>query len=477
MTLEQFGSWYHARFSRTSASLIVIITVVTDLLTVMASFGAGFFIINLIDLEAINFKSFVTFWPYLPLFPVLFMMNNLYPGISMAPAEELRHIGIASSIGHGGVILSRYINQGIFDPVSEAFILSYFFSIVIILMGRSIMRRIFGKARFANLPAVIYGSGDLTMDFVHHLLKSSKFGYSPALILDTDTKEDDFYGVPIIHDLSLGPELVRRFNIKMAMVVSSDLKFSTDSKITTSLAAFRYNVFISPLGTTNIWMSVREFDGILGFSSTNRLSYFWNRTIKRISDICFVIVASIILSPFFLVLALIIKISSPGPVLYAQMRIGRFGKKFKIYKFRTMCKDAAGQLEKLLAENPGLREEWQRNQKLKNDPRITAIGKFLRSTSIDEFPQFINVLKGDMSLIGPRPIVDNEISKYGDSFERIFSVRPGLSGFWQVSGRSDTLYSSRVIMDGYYLQNWSIWLDMWILFKTVWVVLAKRGSY
>jgi lipopolysaccharide/colanic/teichoic acid biosynthesis glycosyltransferase len=142
-----------------------------------------------------------------------------------------------------------------------------------------------------------------------------------------------------------------------------------------------------------------------------------------------------------------------------------------------MVIDAPERLEKLLESNPEIKKEWDKSHKLANDPRTTKIGRFLRRTSIDEFPQFINILKGEMSLVGPRPIVDEEVAKYGEDFNRVFSVKPGLTGLWQVSGRSETDYNARVAYDTYYLQSRSIWLDLWVLFMTFGAVVRGRGAY
>jgi lipopolysaccharide/colanic/teichoic acid biosynthesis glycosyltransferase len=142
-----------------------------------------------------------------------------------------------------------------------------------------------------------------------------------------------------------------------------------------------------------------------------------------------------------------------------------------------MVVDSAERLEKLLESDPEIKKEWEANHKLRNDPRVTKIGKWLRRTSFDEFPQLINILKGEMSLVGPRPIVDAEIEKYGEDYSRVFSVPPGLTGLWQVSGRSDTDYHERVSYDSYYLQSWSVWLDLWVLFKTFGVVIQGKGAY
>jgi Undecaprenyl-phosphate galactose phosphotransferase WbaP len=230
-------------------------------------------------------------------------------------------------------------------------------------------------------------------------------------------------------------------------------------------------------GITNIWMSVRDFGGILGLATSQKLKMFWNLGIKRFIDLSFVIVGGIIVLPWLLIFALLVKISSPGPVLYGHTRLGLNGRQFKAYKFRSMVVDAEEQLEIMLESNPKIREEWEATHKLKNDPRVTAIGRFLRRTSFDEFPQLINILKGEMSLVGPRPVVKDEVEKYGEDFDRIFSVKPGLTGLWQVSGRSDTNYAERVAFDTYYLQSWSVWLDLWILYKTFGVVLRGKGAY
>jgi Undecaprenyl-phosphate galactose phosphotransferase WbaP len=190
-----------------------------------------------------------------------------------------------------------------------------------------------------------------------------------------------------------------------------------------------------------------------------------------------VIVGGIIILPLLLLFALLVKISSPGPVLYGHTRLGLKGRHFKAYKFRSMVVDANEQLELMLESDPSVREEWEASHKLKNDPRVTTVGRFLRRTSFDEFPQLINILKGEMSRVGPRPVVDDEIKKYGEDFDRIFSVKPGLTGLWQVSGRSDTDYAERVAFDTYYLESWSVWLDLWILYKTFGVVIRGKGAY
>jgi Undecaprenyl-phosphate galactose phosphotransferase WbaP len=479
MTLHEFDVWYTKRFRRTTSAYNSTAMIIADLIGVMLSFGAGFFIVNLYDTGAINFRSFVTYWPYLPIFIIIFQMLSLYPGIALAPAEELRHFVVGSAISFGGIIVSRYIEDKEFDAITAAFFIGFVLSTFIILVCRSCMRGILSATRLGGIPAVIYGSGGLAQTLIDKLHKNKTLSYVPVVILDENAAFDEYRGVPVIKDTSLGPDLVKRFNLKMAMVAMPEIGEQELSRLMIrSVSAFRYNILVpSYLNMTNIWMSIRDFNGMLGFASTNHLELWWNRMYKRALDLFIVITGGIVILPFLLVIALLIKCTSKGAALYGHPRIGKNGKPIKVYKFRTMRSNAAVILEQMLASDPKIREEWEQSHKLKHDPRITPLGKFLRKTSIDEFPQLINVIKGEMSLVGPRPVVEDEKIKYGDNFDRIFSTPPGLTGLWQVSGRSDTGYFDRVSFDTYYLQSWSLWLDLWVLYKTIGVVLGRKGAY
>jgi Undecaprenyl-phosphate galactose phosphotransferase WbaP len=197
----------------------------------------------------------------------------------------------------------------------------------------------------------------------------------------------------------------------------------------------------------------------------------------RILDISLILLAAPYISIAFLILAIAIKLDSPGPVFYRQTRIGRFGRKFHVYKFRTMVQNADQILQDYLDNSPQLKQQWLTTHKLKHDPRVTRLGAVLRKLSLDELPQLWNILRGDMSLVGPRPIVDAEVEKYGKCFDLYVQVRPGLTGLWQVSGRNDTTYKRRVELDEYFVRNQSLKLYFQILWKTVFVVLRKEGAY
>ncbi len=215
----------------------------------------------------------------------------------------------------------------------------------------------------------------------------------------------------------------------------------------------------------------------LGLVAKQRLVLPPNRWLKRVADLVVVIIGGTILMPFLLLVSLLIKLSSPGPVLFKHRRIGKGGRRFQAWKFRTMVPEADKKLSEYLQKHPELQEEWERDQKLRHDPRVTSIGRFLRRTSLDELPQLWNVLRGDMSLVGPRPIVDDEVAKYADRYRIYQKVRPGITGLWQVSGRNNTSYWDRVMLDTTYVSNWSLWLDLCILAKTIVVVVRRDGAY
>ncbi|ADI38527.1 Exopolysaccharide production protein ExoY [Waddlia chondrophila 2032/99] len=200
--------------------------------------------------------------------------------------------------------------------------------------------------------------------------------------------------------------------------------------------------------------------------------------VKRVFDLFFSLMALSFGLPFFLLIAVMIKCSSKGKIIYSQTRVGRGGKTFHCYKFRTMYQDADFRLQTLLKQNPSARKEWGKTRKLKNDPRITRLGKFLRRTSLDELPQFYNVLKGDLSIVGPRPVVPEEINRFfGVKAHKVLSVRPGLTGIWQVSGRNNTSYSHRVHLDETYVDTRSLWLDLKLICKTVPCMIFAKGAY
>ncbi len=199
--------------------------------------------------------------------------------------------------------------------------------------------------------------------------------------------------------------------------------------------------------------------------------------IKRILDITVAVLLLLPAIPFAVVIAVAIVLDSRGPVFFAHTRIGKGSRQFSLWKFRTMARNADAVLEQYLRAHPDLQEEWLETHKLKNDPRVTRVGRLLRRSSLDELPQLISVLRGEMSMVGPRPIVADEVPKYGRLFDLYLQVRPGLTGLWQASGRTDTSYRARIALDLRYLQERTLGLDLWVLLKTVRVVVLGHGAY
>lgn len=221
----------------------------------------------------------------------------------------------------------------------------------------------------------------------------------------------------------------------------------------------------------------KSFRSLFNQSRLNRsLSVFNGNLIKRLFDIVFALLVLTIFSPVYFILMVLIALNSQGPVFYIQHRVGKDRQLFKCIKFRTMVNNADDMLETIVQDSERLREEFQANFKLKQDPRITKIGKFLRLTSLDEFPQFWNVLKGEMSVVGPRPLVPEELSKYGRKIDTVLTIKPGITGLWQVSGRNDIPYPQRVKIDVYYATSHNWLLDLWIIYKTIGVILFPKNN-
>jgi len=241
-----------------------------------------------------------------------------------------------------------------------------------------------------------------------------------------------------------------------------------------------------------VQLAPRYFSDFVGIPSFRMSAYFLSphprpigpfvpysigRRLKRIVDLTISLLALLLLALPMLVVAILIKLTSPGPVFYKHRRLGRNMREFDLLKFRTMYKDAGQRLEEILKSDPKKREEFARTFKLKDDPRVTPLGRWLRKFSIDELPQLFNVLVGQMSLVGPRPIVEKEVEYYRDYSLLLFRVPPGLTGLWQVSGRTDTSYEERVKLDTRYVREWTLAGDLVIILKTVPAVLSRRGAY
>ena len=225
----------------------------------------------------------------------------------------------------------------------------------------------------------------------------------------------------------------------------------------------------------SLWVRTIDLHGTLVIETNYHLLNRREKTVKRVLDMILTVLLLLFTWPVFLILALLIRLDSKGPIFYTQKRLGKNGETFDSIKFRTMFDNAEEKLEELLEDDSDAAAEYEKYHKLANDPRITRVGKFLRRYSLDELPQLFNVVKGDMNLIGPRSYMPSELPVMGDTAKIILKVRPGLTGWWQVMGRNSTLFKERLQLDEYYISNWSIWLDVYIIIKTVWVIGKGEG--
>ncbi len=474
MDEKDFLEYFDSKYPRTSSFTSGIALMVVDCLGVMLSIGIAFFLINAINHSWINFRSFVTYWVYLPPAMCVYYAAGLYPGIVLPPADEVKKFCICTFFIFMGIALSIAVEDADDKwPIVVALILAVPFATIILPGGREVARHIFANNKWYGVPAVIFVNGKSGNFIIDRLLNRKDFGYKPAVIVDSSAIEPDLYKeIPIVplNNSSLG--LLKKVGIKVAIIAG----FSQDTKVIHH--RFRYVLSIPKIQDTESFnLDMRDIGGILAYYTTNNLTKQISLTIKRAVDLFLLLLASPILVPIVVIVSLIVKLSSPGPIFYGHKRVGKDGKEFKCWKFRSMVINADKMLDKILAEHPEMREEWEKDRKFTNDPRVTRIGKLLRRTSIDEIPQFFNVLTGEMSFIGPRPVTEPELKKYGRQADYILSVQPGLSGMWQISGRSDTGYEERVTLDSYYIQNWSVWLDLWIIIKTLYVVVKGKGAY
>ena len=287
--------------------------------------------------------------------------------------------------------------------------------------------------------------------------------------------------VPVLGALSELPEIVKVFEIRGAVVAHPEMRRESLAPLIDEVQRHVLSIYLVPniaqVNLVNSELTYLFYEEIFLLGIHNNLKSRVNRGIKNLSDFLLALLLFLPLLPVLAVLGTLVALSSPGPVFFTQWRVGRGGKPFRIVKFRTMVEGAEETLEKMLQKDPLLKREFEETQKLTNDPRITGIGKFLRRTSLDELAQIINVLRGEMSFVGPRPVTGDELEyRYRENAASYCLVRPGITGLWQVSGRSERDDGVRVRLDLWYIRNWSLWLDLVILVRTLGVVFQKRGA-
>ncbi len=411
----------------------------------------------------------------IPVFLVLYYVCDLYPGICGNPVDEIRRVFLANSSGCFFLsVLFLFHGLGRFETANLA---TCFAASLAIPASRRLIRTIGSRYSWWGYPVAIFGGGQAAISLLRKLNAQSFLGLRPIALVTDRIEDGEVDGVRVCSSEHLGR--VVSSGVKHAVIAAPELSQEEFADVLEQSQNVFPHVIIIP-DTDFVWKTgayTRDLMGTLGLHVRNNLLRPSARFAKRIIDLALCVLLSPVLVPLIGILYLLVACESGFPVFYSQERLGHCATIFRIWKFRTMVQNASEVLQHTLARDEQLRNEWAQNQKLRNDPRITAIGKLLRKTSLDELPQFWNVFRGDMSLVGPRPIVESEIAKYKDAYGVYIKTTPGVTGLWQVSGRNHTTYAERVAYDTFYVRNWSVWMDLYLLARTAKVIVTGAGAY
>jgi undecaprenyl-phosphate galactose phosphotransferase len=352
-----------------------------------------------------------------------------------------------------------------------------FFPLLRVTVKRSLIR-----AGLLKSKVLIVGVDDMGKRTVHALKREPNLGYEVIGFIDENEPKTSYCidGIRVHGHLQRIERYVKKCDIQDVVIASEKIDKGQLIHLINKLQHKVKNVLYIPdfSGMAVIGTELRHFfhDQMLALKIKNNLARPLNYFIKKLFDYTVSLILFFLLIIPILIISALIRLTSQGPAIFKQQRIGKDGEPFMCYKFRTMFSNADERLKNILITDPDARAEWQAYWKLQKDPRVTKIGNFLRKTSLDELPQIWNVLKGEMSLVGPRPYLPREWDALKEYSEIIHSVHPGITGLWQVSGRSDSSYEQRLSLDSWYVRNWNLWLDIVILIRTVFVVLKKEGA-
>lgn len=412
---------------------------------------------------------------YLRIWPIVFVFTGInwvarlyqgrgfYPSLPQNPVDEFKRLVLSALVSHVFVMAFLGFSHRVLEVSRVVLLVSGALTALFAPFFRDGVRMALKRLRIGQIPAFLVGEG-----------------VAAACIRQIFEKEN-YYGIRIVRHF-------RREDLREIVPAAqkADVKhlfccYKDDRYFRAQLPTFtRQFTFIEYLPTEMAFpivgaraVSIGTIGGLEMVNQRRMKALNWEKTLV---DWLLSLLIFAFASPFFVILPILIKLTSRGPVFYRAKRLGKNGRTIRVWKFRSMYADADARLKSLLAKDPAIAAEYRATFKLRNDPRVTPFGRFLRKTSLDELPQLLNVFCGEMSLIGPRPIVEAEIPYYGKSYKIFSSVKPGITGLWQCSGRSDTDYAERVALDVHYIFNWSPWLDFWIVLRSIGTVLLMKGA-
>lgn len=357
------------------------------------------------------------------------------------------------------------------------------FAIVILPTSRIIFKKMLRRFGLLKRRVLILGAGKTGRLILNALREEPNFGYEVIGFLDDDPAKvgERIDGIKVHRGVERAASYLRRCQVMDVFIAMPGAGKDKLQRLINDLQHQTERVLFVPdmFGIAVLGTELHHFfrEQAFAFELRNNLARPLNAVIKRIFDLLVCGVFLPLLAVPMVIMAALIRFDSPGAAVFAQRRIGQKGETFQCLKFRTMQVDSDEKLEHLLNNDPGAREEWKKCWKLREDPRVTRVGRFLRATSLDELPQILNVLKGEMSLVGPRPYLPDEDQYLDGHRHTILLTKPGITGLWQVSGRSNTSYEYRIGLDAWYVKNWNLWLDIVILLKTVGVVIRREGAW
>jgi Undecaprenyl-phosphate galactose phosphotransferase WbaP len=415
---------------------------------------------------------------------------GLYPGYGLSSEERLRRhtysvIGAFAAVIFATALIPLGSITSTFGPFELVgrlprllLALSFVGLLLLSPLVQSLARWGMRRLGFWGRSVVVIGDKDTSARTVKLLEEEWVLGYAPAALIDWGLR---LSGKPVSHAdaMTQAENLARRGGVDSIILAAPYIRRSHLALLVSRASrSFRHVLLISHLGgITNSAVTARDFAGTLTVEIKYNLLNPWALRAKRMLDLGATVVGGALALPLLLVIALLVYAESGRPIFYTDWRMGKDGVPFPCIKFRTMVTGAEAVLELMLAEDADLREEYVKYHKLRVDPRVTRVGRFLRRTSLDELPQLWNVLRGEMSLVGPRPYLPRESGDIGDAREEILRVPPGVSGPWQVSGRNNAFFTDRVEMDIHYVRDWSVWLDLVLLTRTVRALFVDRGAY
>lgn len=421
-----------------------------------------------------------------------FAVAGLYHrALTMHPVQEIRVAALVTTVVFFACGTTLWMSGAVGPGALATLGIAWGVAVLVVPFARAMSRLLFAQTEWWGASVLVVASGAAGRAVVHNLRCWPEMGLRPVAVLQeyggngtADGAAEEIEGVPVLHEREAGelaPRLMSAYGIPYAIVSRPDLEHRALAHLLRRCSRFCRQVFVMPEMTNApaLWTGPQAFQGFLGYGvrRTDRsLAARAAQFAKRIFDVACALLILLVTAPFTLIISALIKFESSGPLFFRQLRIGRKGRCFSCLKFRSMHVDADQRLEEVLEGDPALRAEYEIYHKLKNDPRVTRLGTFLRQYSLDELPQLWNVLKGDMSLVGPRAYTPSELSDMQDLDRIITQNRPGLSGLWQVSGRNKLSFEERTRLDVHYIHHWSLSMDLYILARTLPVVFEKDNA-